>query len=257
MGVVSLDEAEIQKIHILNNFDSTLELLRDGGCNDVTIICRDGRFTSNSFLLAAIFKVIRNIFQDMQFSDESMVLIIPDMDLIEFELFFENIHQRKKLFNVSEGIFYLLHGRCHSLQEEPVSLKHIGDKECEKVIKDENVMDDFDSVDHFVDVFDPLDEDVGDDEALIKQLSCDVDVKDIKGEEVKEEYRENDEGNGNTLGHVVDESGKVKVTHRRFRGIESRVLKICDFKKVIFSPFFKHNITGFGVLIPKRYHMLG
>ena len=46
-------------------------------------------------------------------------------------------------------------------------------------------------------------------------------------------------------------------THRRFRGIESRVLKICDFKKVIFSPFFKHNITGIGVLIPKRYHMLG
>ena len=46
-------------------------------------------------------------------------------------------------------------------------------------------------------------------------------------------------------------------SHRRFRGIESRVLKICDFKKVIFSPFFKHNITGFGVLIPKRYHMLG
>ena len=45
--------------------------------------------------------------------------------------------------------------------------------------------------------------------------------------------------------------------HRRFRGIESRVLKICDFKKVIFAPFFKHNITGFGVLIPKRYHMLG
>ena len=47
------------------------------------------------------------------------------------------------------------------------------------------------------------------------------------------------------------------LTHRQFRGIESRVLKICDFKKVIFSPFFKHNITGFGVLIPKRYHMLG
>ena len=36
MGVVSLDEAG--KIHILNNFNNTLELLRDGGCNDVTII---------------------------------------------------------------------------------------------------------------------------------------------------------------------------------------------------------------------------
>ena len=45
--------------------------------------------------------------------------------------------------------------------------------------------------------------------------------------------------------------------HRRFRGIECRVLKICDFKKVILSLFFKHNIAGLCVLIPKRYHMLG
>merc|ERR1712079_382769 len=44
--------------------------------------------------------------------------------------------------------------------------------------------------------------------------------------------------------------------HRRFRGIEWRVLKICDFKKVIFSLFFKHNIAGLGVLIPKRYHII-
>ena len=45
--------------------------------------------------------------------------------------------------------------------------------------------------------------------------------------------------------------------HRRFRGIECRVQKICDSKKVILSLFFKHNIAGLGVLIPKRYHMLG
>ena len=49
----------------------------------------------------------------------------------------------------------------------------------------------------------------------------------------------------------------IWLPHRRFRGIECRVLKICDFKKVILSLFFKHNIAGLGVLIPKRYHMLG
>ena len=48
-----------------------------------------------------------------------------------------------------------------------------------------------------------------------------------------------------------------KIAHRRFRGIECWVLKIGDFKKVIFFLFFKHNIAGLGVLIPKRYHMLG
>ena len=60
------------------------------------------------------------------------------------------------------------------------------------------------------------------------------------------------EGNGFCFFVIV-----INLSHRRFRGIESRVLKVCDFKKVIFSPIFKHNITGFGVLIPKRYHMLG
>ena len=57
--------------------------------------------------------------------------------------------------------------------------------------------------------------------------------------------------------HTIYTRSAAMQAHQRFRGIESRVLKICDFKKIIFSPFFKHNITGFGVLIPKRYHMLG
>ena len=63
--------------------------------------------------------------------------------------------------------------------------------------------------------------------------------------------------NGHCFKGTFEFIARMYLTHRRFRGIESRVLKVCDFKKVIFSPIFKHNITGFGVLIPKRYHMLG
>ena len=55
----------------------------------------------------------------------------------------------------------------------------------------------------------------------------------------------------------VSSTHVMSTPHRRFRGIECRVLKMCDFKKVTFSLFFKHNIAGLGVLIPKRYHMLG
>ena len=46
-------------------------------------------------------------------------------------------------------------------------------------------------------------------------------------------------------------------THRQLRYIEWMGVKIHDFKKVIFSTLFKLYIAGLGVLIPKRYHMLG
>ena len=47
------------------------------------------------------------------------------------------------------------------------------------------------------------------------------------------------------------------ITHRRFRGIEWNIVKIYDLQKVTFSTLFKLYIAGLGVLIPKRYHMLG
>ena len=44
-------------------------------------------------------------------------------------------------------------------------------------------------------------------------------------------------------------------SHRRFRGIELKGVKIYDLQKVTFSTLFKLYIAGLGVLIPKRYHM--
>ena len=45
--------------------------------------------------------------------------------------------------------------------------------------------------------------------------------------------------------------------HRRFRGIECKGVKIYDVQKVTFSTLFKLYIAELGVLISKRYHMLG
>ena len=46
-------------------------------------------------------------------------------------------------------------------------------------------------------------------------------------------------------------------TQRQLRYIEWKGVKIYDFQKVTFSTLFKLHIAGLGVLIPKRYHMLG
>ena len=44
---------------------------------------------------------------------------------------------------------------------------------------------------------------------------------------------------------------------RQLRYIEWKGVKIYDFQKITFSTLFKLHIAGLGVLIPKRYHMLG
>ena len=47
------------------------------------------------------------------------------------------------------------------------------------------------------------------------------------------------------------------VPQRQLRYIEWKGVKIYDFQKITFSTLFKLHIAGLGVLIPKRYHMLG
>ena len=49
----------------------------------------------------------------------------------------------------------------------------------------------------------------------------------------------------------------VWVTQRQLRYIEWMGVKIYDFQKVQISTLFKLYNAGLGVLIPKRYHMLG
>ena len=48
-----------------------------------------------------------------------------------------------------------------------------------------------------------------------------------------------------------------ELAQRQLRYIEWKGVKIYDFQKVTFSTLFKLHIAGLGVLIPKRYHMLG
>ena len=50
---------------------------------------------------------------------------------------------------------------------------------------------------------------------------------------------------------------KICKAQRQLRYIEWKGVKIYDFQKVTFSTLFKLHIAGLGVLIPKRYHMLG
>ena len=58
-------------------------------------------------------------------------------------------------------------------------------------------------------------------------------------------------------GGRVTRTGHTAESQHQFRYIEWKEVKIYDFQKVTFSTLFKLYIAGLGVLIPKRYHMLG
>ena len=103
MSFSSLDEI-IRIIH------ETLKLSRDGTFNDVTLICRDGQAQSNSIFLAAIFPVMRNIFQRSNIINEDLVVIsLPDVSMRDVEDLFQAIYQLKESFLVSKDILDLLY----------------------------------------------------------------------------------------------------------------------------------------------------
>ena len=60
-------------------------------------------------------------------------------------------------------------------------------------------------------------------------------------------------------GHPLagEEGAGEQLPQRQLRYIEWKGVKIYDFQKATFSTLFKLYIAGLGVLIPKRYHMLG
>ena len=52
---------------------------------DVTIVCSNGTVHSNSFLLASIFPVVRRALETTIQYQDPVVILIPDMDMIELQ----------------------------------------------------------------------------------------------------------------------------------------------------------------------------
>merc|ERR1712079_198439 len=85
----------------------TINLSRQGRFDDVTIICGDGRFKANSFLLSAIFPALRSIFQSLS-TEEDIFLSLPDVKVKDLNLLFHDIHLRKSTLQVGSSISSLL-----------------------------------------------------------------------------------------------------------------------------------------------------
>ena len=62
----------------LVTLEEIMKLSMEGRWNDVTIICEDGKIQSNSFLLASMFPVIREILNNFT-NEEDIFISMPDI----------------------------------------------------------------------------------------------------------------------------------------------------------------------------------
>ena len=84
-----------------------MKLSMEGRWNDVTIICKDGKIQSNSFLLASIFPVIREIFKNST-NEEDIFISMPDICINDMDMFFKSIYKKQSLLKIDARLSDLL-----------------------------------------------------------------------------------------------------------------------------------------------------
>ena len=83
----------------------------------MTIICQNGSFQFNSFLLATLFPIFREILNTSMQYDDSYIISMPDMDKDVFDDFWTNLYQKSPKFVPNTTIQQLLN-RTTLLKEE-------------------------------------------------------------------------------------------------------------------------------------------
>ena len=153
-------EGRIQGIQKKNkNVHQMINLCKERAFKDVTIICKDGTSQTNSLLLAAIFPLVREIFQSLHYSEENIFISLPDALTRDVDGLFEAIYTEKESFLVGKDILNLLNNRdyvCES-DDEILDIKNfkvdIDETEDFKVDYDG---DNFDNLDDLIATVDPL-----------------------------------------------------------------------------------------------------
>ena len=97
--------------------DDILKLSKEPQYQDVTIICHKGSFQSNSFLMASLFPIFRDILKTSDQFDESCVTFMPDMDKNCLENFYTNLYPKRSV-QVPDSIMEYLPQSFVNLKEE-------------------------------------------------------------------------------------------------------------------------------------------
>ena len=75
---------------------------------NMTIICSNGTFKSNSFVLASVFPIFRDILDTPVQVDDPAHILIPDLDYDDLETFFDDVNHQAPTINVRKDVKVLL-----------------------------------------------------------------------------------------------------------------------------------------------------
>ena len=97
-------------INILNFsiVNQVLALSETGCLDDLTIVCSDGTVSSNSFVLTAMFPVLRNVLETPLQYEERPLILVPDLAKCDLETFLQNVFQHTAVFGVSKDLALLM-----------------------------------------------------------------------------------------------------------------------------------------------------
>ena len=204
-------EGRIQGIQNKNkNVHQMINLCKERAFKDVTIICKDGTSQTNSLLLAAIFPLVREIFQSLHYSEENIFISLPDALTRDVDGLFEAIYTEKESFLVGKDILNLLNNRdyvCES-DDEILDIKNfkvdIDETEDFKVDYDG---DNFDNLDDLIETVDPLENE--DDDNIHKEPQL---IKFSKAEGPKTVKSRKRSNNKNDKLSVIESIGRRRCT---------------------------------------------
>ena len=72
--------------------------------HDVTIVCSSGTIQSNSFVLAAVFPLLRGILETPLLYPDPAVILIPDLDKTHLETFLNDLLHYQSIVTISRDL---------------------------------------------------------------------------------------------------------------------------------------------------------
>ena len=204
-------EGRIQGIQKKNkNVHQMINLCKERAFKDVTIICKDGTSQTNSLLLAAIFPLVREIFQSLHYSEENIFISLPDALTRDVDGLFEAIYTEKESFLVGKDILNLLNNRdyvCES-DDEILDIKNFkADTDETEDFKVDYDGDNFDNLDDLIERVDPLENE--DDDNIHKEPQL---IKFSKAEGPKTVKSRKRSNNKNDKLSVIESIGRRRCT---------------------------------------------
>ena len=89
--------------------DGIINCLQEEKYQDVTVICQNGTFQSNSLILASIFPVMKTLLSSVHHEDEPLVISIPDMETLELETLFHGLYHQTPTIRMGPALKQLLY----------------------------------------------------------------------------------------------------------------------------------------------------